>query len=750
VYRLSSEMNLPGWVANSPAGVFIEAEGEKPALDDFLLRLQKETPPRASVQSLEFSILDPVGYTDFTIRESDQSGDATTLVTPDIATCPECLSEILDPSNRRYRYPFTNCTNCGPRYSILLALPYDRPNTTMAAFRMCELCLREYATPTDRRFHAQPNACPVCGPRIELWSPLGETLAVGDDALLATEHAVRQGQVVALKGLGGFHLIADARDQAAVARLRMLKRREEKPFALMFPSTESIEEICEVSPLERRLLTSPECPIVLLRRKKPAGRASLVAPGVAPGNPALGVMIPYTPLHHLLMRELEFPIVATSGNISDEPICTDEHEALHRLRGMTDLFLIHNRPIRRHVDDSVVRVILGRELVLRRARGYAPLPIKLSHDVPDMIAVGPHLKNTVAVARGRNAFISQHIGDLETRESLQAFEQEIVSLQSLYQIRPVQVVSDLHPDYLSTQYAQRLGLPVLQVQHHFAHVASCMAENDLQHPVLGVSWDGTGYGTDGTLWGGEFLLTAADGFRRTATIRPFLLPGGDAAVKEPRRSALGVLYETLGPAVFERKELGPLKAFDDVEAGVLRQMLQKKLNSPATTSIGRLFDAVASILGVRQRCAFEGQAAVELEYLADGVATEAVYEFAITKDGNAGQEKDLRLVAQQTIDWSAMLQAIIDDIAGGVGQGTIAAKFHNTLTEIIVTVARATGVRHIALTGGCFQNRILTERSVHRLREEGFRPYWHQRVPPNDGGISLGQLNAAAFTKPQH
>jgi hydrogenase maturation protein HypF len=512
VYRLSADLHLPGWVANTPAGVFIEAEGEKARLDLFLLRLQREIPPRASIQSLECTFLDPVGYAEFTIRESDLSGETTTIVPPDIATCPDCLSEIFDPSNRRHRYPFTNCTNCGPRYSIITALPYDRPNTTMAGFRMCDACNTEYANPADRRFHAQPNACPVCGPRLELWSPSGTTLAMQDEALQAAADAIRNGHTVALKGLGGFHLMVDARNQHAVQRLRTSKRREEKPFALMFPSADQIDDVCEVSELERRLFHSPESPIVLLRRKHTHQSPSPITPAVAPGNPSLGVLLPYTPLHHLLMRTLGFPVVATSGNISDEPICTNEHEALRRLAGIADLFLVHDRPITRHVDDSLVRVMLGRELVLRRARGYAPLPVRLSRELPDTIAVGPHLKNTVAVARGRNAFLSQHIGDLETRESQEAFERQIASLQSLYRIRPTRVVSDMHPDYLSTQYAQRLGLPVFAVQHHFAHVASCMAENDLQGQVLGVSWDGTGYGPDGTIWGGEFLITTPEGF----------------------------------------------------------------------------------------------------------------------------------------------------------------------------------------------------------------------------------------------
>jgi len=771
VYRLATELGLQGWVVNSSQGVFIEVEGLPDTLNSFLLRLQSDRPPRSSIQSLEFSLLDPLGFAGFEIRASEAEGEKTAIVLPDIATCPECVAEILDPANRRHLYPFTNCTNCGPRYSILEALPYDRPNTTMARFPMCDACRSEYENPLDRRFHAQPNACPVCGPHLDLWDPDGVVLATHHAALLEAAAAIRRGAVVAVKGLGGFLLVVDARKHDAVIRLRERKHREEKPFAVMVPDIAAVQALCSVDPLEERLLLSPEAPIVLLRRNIREGERrgqAAVSPAVAPGNPFLGVMLPYTPLHHLLMRELGFPIVATSGNISDEPICTDEQEALKRLGGIAELFLVHDRPIRRHVDDSVLRVMLGRELVLRRARGYAPLPVSVSFALPDLLAVGPHLKNTVAVARGHNIFISQHIGDLETQESFEAFQREIRSLGSLYDIKPSGVVSDLHPDYLSTKYANGLGIPVTHIQHHFAHVAACMAENGLDGQVLGVSWDGTGFGADGTIWGGEFLLTGAGGYERVATLRSFMLPGGEAAVKEPRRTALGLLYEMFGQDLFESNRFLLAGAFGAKELVLLQQVMRKRINTPVTTSAGRLFDGVASILGLRHRCSFEGQAAMELEFLTSGVDTGEDYGFQITdfKSEHGATEPAQRSSAPTAtpqspirhpqsavgiphaparIDWAPMILQILEDVRCTVPSTLIAAKFHNTLAEIIVAVAKRGKDERVALTGGCFQNRTLTERAVHRLRAEGFRPYWHQRVPPNDGGIALGQLSAASL-----
>jgi hydrogenase maturation protein HypF len=785
VFRLATALKLAGWVNNSPQGVFIEVEGPRLALKKFLLRLETEKPPRSFIQSLEASWLDPAGYAGFEIRESEIGGDKTALVLPDIATCPDCLSEIFNPKNRRYRYPFTNCTNCGPRFSIIESLPYDRANTSMKTFTMCPQCQAEYDDPRDRRFHAQPNACPVCGPHLELWpggSDCGNVESPdpherGFDALLAAVKAIRAGKIVAVKGLGGFHLMADARNDKAVRLLRKRKHREEKPFALMFPSLKSVKAECEVSPLEERLLRSPESPIVLL--KKIGNRQSAIGNSIAPGNSCLGVVLPYTPLHHLLMAELGFPAVATSGNLSDEPICTDEREALERLGGIADVFLVHNRPIVRHVDDSIVRVMLDRELVLRRARGYAPLPIQLrsaecgvrngAHGdsrptkTPNseiILAVGAHLKNAVALSVGNQVFISQHIGDLETEQAHSAFRRVIADFQHLYNAKPQIIAADLHPDYLSTKFALeqvrssgfgRSGPPEggtpnakpqagsprhLGVQHHIAHVLSCMAENEIAPPALGVSWDGTGYGLDDTVWGGEFFLVTDKTVERVAHLRPFRLPGSDKAVKEPRRTALGLLHEMSGDKVFKQKELATVAAFSATEIATLKTMLAKKLNSPLTSSAGRLFDAVASFVNLRQQIRFEGQAAMELEFALDGVETAEGYELPLVT-------RHPSLV----LDWSPMIELILSDVKRGVSTGIISAKFHNALVGAIVAVAKRAGQNRVVLSGGCFQNRYLTERAVRRLQAEGFRPYWHQRVPPNDGGIALGQVIAALRTR---
>ena len=728
VFRLAGQLGLNGWVLNSTAGVFVEVEGEGVMVRQFLLRLEREKPPRAIIQSLEFAILDPAGYQSFEIRYSDESGAKSVLILPDIATCADCLRETLDPRDRRYRYPFTNCTNCGPRFSIIEALPYDRPNTSMKKFAMCPQCDREYHDPSDRRFHAQPNACPHCGPKLEFWDAGGHFLTDSDQALMQAVDFVRTGRILALKGLGGFQLIVDARNESAVARLRSRKQREEKPFALMAPSLDAIEDACSVSELEERLLLSPESPIVLLERRASAGR---LAASIAPGNPFLGVMLPYTPLHHLLLRELGFEIVATSGNLSDEPICTDENEAIERLGAIADGFLVHDRPIVRHVDDSVVRVMRDRELVLRRARGYAPLPVHLKDPLPCVLAVGAHLKNSVALSVGTEVFISQHIGDLATNQAFQAFRRVSEDLLQLYAATPEVIACDMHPEYLSTKHASQFAVPTHPVQHHWAHVLSCMAENEVEPPALGVSWDGTGYGTDGTIWGGEFLLARGGSFERVARFRQFRLPGGEAAIRQPSRTALGVLFEIWGADAFGRRDIPSVRDFLADEIRVIRQMLVRGLNTPVTSSAGRLFDAVASLIGLRHRVSFEGQAAMELEF-AIQLGINASYPFKI-HDGSP-----------LVVDWGCAIEGIVGDAASGRPAGEISAKFHNTLAEIVRAVALRVGEAKIVLTGGCFQNRHLTEACLIRLLDAGFRPYWHQRVPPNDGGISLGQVVAAA------
>jgi hydrogenase maturation protein HypF len=788
VYRLATEMGLSGWVINSSQGVFIEVEGHKPQLDTFLLRVEREKPPRSFIQSLESSFLDPVGFTAFEIRHSEESGPKSVLVLPDLAICPDCLRDIFDPANRRYRYPFTNCTNCGPRFSIIEGLPYDRPNTSMKAFPMCDACRAEYENPLDRRFHAQPNACPQCGPHIELWDRGGKVLATHHDALLHAANAIRRGQVVAVKGIGGFHLMVDARNDDAVQLLRDRKHRVEKPFALMAPSLEQVKVhcMCEVSEFEERLLLSPESPIVLLRRlgRREEGRprGTECAPTVVPGaNPSLGIMLPYTPLHHLLMAELGFPIVATSGNLSDEPICIDEHEALDRLGDIADVFLVHNRPIVRHVDDSIVRVVLGREMVMRRARGYAPLPVRLANtptaDTPgvsaasSVLAVGGHLKNSVAITVGDNVFISQHIGDLETPQAFDAFRRVISDLSMLYEFRPTVIACDLHPNYMSTHFAHERAdqnlqapLPVIAVQHHFAHIAACMAENELigkPGHVLGVSWDGTGYGLDGSIWGGEFLVVdgRCKGFTRAAHLRTFRLPGGDRAVMEPRRTAFALLYELFGDEVIAHTDLQPVAVLSAVERNVLLRMIHTNLNAPLTSSAGRLFDAVAALIGLRQQVTYEGQAAMELEFAAE--ATDAVYPFGIEEERLDASRRDLRLqstpapisnpqspIPNLSLDWALMIHAIIADMGQGMPVGLISAAFHNTLAEMIVAVAQRVGAPRVVLSGGVFQNCRLLERTVTRLTAAGFHPYWHQRVPPNDGGIALGQAVVALSNVP--
>jgi hydrogenase maturation protein HypF len=691
------------------------------------LRVDREKPPLAAIHSLEPTFLDAAGYQGFEIHPSLEGGAPTALVLPDIATCPDCLREIRSPADRRYRYPFANCTNCGPRFTIIEALPYDRSNTTMKGFPLCPRCLAEYENPADRRFHAQPIACPDCGPQLALWDRGGAVLAAGDEALLAAARALRQGALLALKGLGGFHLLAEARNGEALARLREGKQREEKPFALMYPSLAQVEAHCQVSPLEARLLLAPEAPIVLLRRK-----GDDLSPLVAPGHPCLGVMLPYTPLHHLLCGELGFPLVATSGNLADEPICIEEGQALERLGGIADLFLVHNRPIRRHADDSIARLVAGRELVLRRARGYAPLPVRCSSPLPPALALGAHLKNTVALALGHRAFLSQHLGDLETAPALEAFDQALGDLQQLYAAHPTAVACDLHPDYLSTRRAQELGLRVVEVQHHYAHVLACMAENHLDPPALGVCWDGAGYGPDGTVWGGEFLLVDERGYRRLARLRPFPLPGGDQAAREPRRAALGLLWSLYGEETLAL-DLPTLHAFTATELRVLAQMLRRGFNAPLSSSAGRLFDAAASLLGLRQHNRFEGQAAMQLE-------------FALEEGNGDAYPMNLLSGEPATLDWGPMIEALLTDQRSGVGLGRISARFHKGLVEGILAVARVAGQEQVALSGGCFQNQYLCERAIARLRQEGFRPHWHQRIPPNDGGIALGQLVAAGRT----
>jgi hydrogenase maturation protein HypF len=740
VYRLATELGLTGWVCNTTHGVCLEVEGSRELLRDFLRRLDTDKPLHAHIQQRETVCLTPVGSATFAIQESHAGGEKTALILPDLATCTACLQDLFNPQDRRYLYPFINCTHCGPRFSLMEAVPYDRSHTTMRHFPMCHACQAEYDAPLDRRFHAEPNACPQCGPQLAFWDRHGRVQATRHDAVLAAAAAIRQGAIVAVKGLGGFHLLVDTSNATAVQRLRQRKRRPEKPFALLYPSLEAVREHCCISDLEARLLCSPAAPLVLLRRL-PA-TASLAA--IAPGNPSFGVMLPAHPLHHLLMAELRCAVVATSGNRSDEPICTDEAEALVRLAGIADWFLVHNRPIAQHVDDSIVRVLLGRTQVLRRARGYAPLPVRcastLAHTGPGpgrvtcppvVLAVGGQEKNAVALTVGHDVLISQHIGALETSEGFNTFNRVVTSLAGLYDVHPTLVACDRHPGYLSAQWAAQRAVRRVTVQHHYAHVLACMADNDLTAPVLGVAWDGTGYGLDGTIWGGEFLQVTPAAFRRVAHVRPFCLPGGAKAITEPRRAALGLLYSVFGDGLMTMPELAPCQTFSSQELQLVCTMLRRGLNAPLTSSVGRLFDAMAAIVGLHHIASFEGQAAMALEFAVDEQATDAAYPYGLT----AG--------VPLLVDWQPMVCQVLDDLRQGVPVGEIAAKFHHTLVAALVAVARYVGERHIVLTGGCFQNRYLTECAVSRLRAAGFTPYWHQHVPPNDGGLALGQVIAA-------
>jgi hydrogenase maturation protein HypF len=708
VYRLATEMSLTGWVLNSSAGLVVEVEGASDQLSRFEQRLEQERPKASVVTVREFAWLAAEGSTRFEILASDHDSGKTVNVLPDLATCPECREELFDPGNRRFEYPFTNCTNCGPRYTIVVDIPYDRPNTTMREFTLCPACRDEYENPSNRRFHAQPNACPVCGPQLD------GTIEDAVEALL-------QGEIVALKGIGGFQLLVDARNPEAVARLRERKHREEKPFALMMPSLEVARAYCEMSPAEVQLLESQAAPIVLLQPKRSQARPGAgIAWNVAHCSPYLGVMLPYSPLHHLLMQECRFPLIATSGNRSDEPIAIVNEEASVRLKDIADHFLMHNRPIVRACDDSVVRLTRGRAGILRRARGYAPLGIHVSMSLPPVLAVGGHLKNTVAIGVGHDVFLSQHIGDLETLEARGAFEKAIDDLCRLYSFKPEAVACDLHPDYASTHWAEKSGLPLIRVQHHQAHVAACAAENKVQGGYLGVSWDGTGYGLDGAIWGGEFFHVEGKQYERIAHLRSFGLPGGDAAVREGWRSAASLMFEVFGleralPDMGKQSPGNPR-----LDEGKVRYMLQRGINVAPTTSVGRLFDAVACISGVARENRFEGHAAMLLENEIGLLRTEEAYPLP------GG-------------DWGPLILAVMTDKSAGVAVPLIAARFHNALVEWILEVAASAKLKQIVLSGGVFQNRYLTERAAAALESRGFEVHTHQQVPPNDGGIALGQ-----------
>jgi hydrogenase maturation protein HypF len=755
VYGLAIRLGLNGWVRNTSAGVEIQVDGTAEIINSFITLLKSELPPLARLDSIEVTYEIPRGFSGFDIINSESLAGAFQPISPDVSICPDCLRELLDPSDRRFRYPFINCTNCGPRFTIITDIPYDRSNTTMSTFEMCPDCATEYTNPLDRRFHAQPVACPVCGPQVWLEGADGRRIAERDDAILFTQKLLANGKIVAIKGLGGFHLACDALNIEAVTELRKRKLRVDKPFALMMPDLESVDEHCYMIESERALLESRQRPIVLLRRRP----GSPIVAEVAPKQLTIGVMLPYTPIHYLLfVQERGFqehsneirPLVMTSGNLSDEPIATNNDEARLRLGSLADAFLFHNRDIRTRCDDSVIRIPPIPELAikesnngkidssiyfLRRSRGYAPDPIRLPFEVPALLATGPELKNTFCVTRQRYAFVSHHIGDMENYETLRSFEDGVEHFERLFRINPVGIVCDLHPDYLTSRYAMQraqLGsLPLFRVQHHHAHIAACMADNGLpdRHQVIGLAFDGTGYGDDGAIWGGEFLVADYASYQRSFHLDYFPLPGGDAAIKRPARTALALLWK-LG--IDWDEQLAPVNDLCFEERQALRIQLERGLNTPRTSSMGRLFDAAAALAGVRQRVNYEAQAAIEFEAALDP-SEYGSYLFVI-------QEK--------VVDVGEAFRGLLSDVNSGVSIPKISARFHNGLVElsrqVCARLRSKTGIGEVALSGGVWQNMALLERTTHNLRKDGFTVYIHKQIPANDGGLSLGQAIVGA------
>ncbi len=733
IYRLAIEQELGGSIRNTPAGVTIEVEGSEDRVDGFLNRLPAEVPALAQITGMEVRESPLKGESGFRILSSAGSEAMHTLISPDVALCDDCLRELLDPANRRYRYPFINCTNCGPRFTIVRDIPYDRPSTSMAEFTMCPACRAEYEDPLNRRFHAQPNACWDCGPRLQLWNTEGEPLELGDplEKAVALLHA---GNIVALKGLGGFHLAADATNPKAVTRLRERKHRVEKPFAVMVPDLAAAERFCQVDDTAHELLSSRQRPIVLLQAKRP----TRMAEAVAPYNADLGVFLPYTPLHHLLFAIGGFSaLVMTSGNISEEPIAIDNREVVGRLGRMADAFLVHNRDILLRCDDSVVRPVGGRARQLRRSRGYVPVPVFLDEDLPPVLAAGGELKNTICLARGDQAFLSQHVGDLENLESYGFFHEAVEHLQRILEITPEIVAYDLHPDYFSTRWAlEQTGVQLVGVQHHHAHIAACMAENRLHGKVIGFALDGTGYGTDGWIWGGEVLLADLSSFERVAHLAYVPLPGGQVAIREPWRMAVACLARNFGREFLDRR-IPLLREVDASSVELVLRMLERELNSPLTSSCGRLFDAVAALVGLRYRVNYEAQAAIELEMAAHDSQDEAAYPMGLIARGSCW-----------IIDTRPLFEALLDDLDRRQTIGTMSRRFHNALVAVFSRLARLlrarTGLNRICLSGGSFQNVYLFERLRARLIADDFEVFSHAAVPPGDGGLSLGQAIIAA------
>lgn len=721
IARLATKCSQNGWVKNTSQGVLIAVEGLKAQQQKFLDALQNELPPFAEISDLKITVLPFAHFEKFEIVPSVENSQISAFSLPDIATCPECVADIFDPKSRYFRYPFTSCCSCGARYSIATRQPFDRENTSMATFKLCNDCTNEYQTMNNRRFHAQTLGCEKCGVQLVFCDEFGDVLAEKDTALKFAVEQLKAGKIVALKGIGGFQLLVDATNQEAVERLRERKKRPMKPFALMVQNLAQAQMLCEISECEQAALISPAAPIVLLKKRSQTN----IAEAVAPQQKLLGVMLVYSPLHHLLLHDLGLPIVATSGNCSNEPICTDNEQALANLSGIADYFLMHNRQILRPLDDSIVREINGKMTVLRRARGFTPLPIQLKNLLENTLAVGGQMKNTVAISHQNQAILSQHLGDLDSLATQQQFEKTLVDLQNSYAFQPVRVMHDLHLDYVSTQFASSLNIQKNAVQHHYAHALSCMAENNLEPPVLGIVWDGTGFGLDKTIWGGEFLQIHDTGFERFAHFKNFPLVGGSKAIQEPRRVALGLLFEIFGESIFENSNLD----FSKNEMALLKIALTKNLNCPKTSSVGRLFDGVASFLGLCQINQYEGHGAMLLENCAAENDTTDFYNFEI---------------GEKVIDWKPIILQLLED-KKTQSISHCAAKFHNTLAKICVEICKLAGKKSIVLSGGCFQNALLTKKVFDELTAANFVVHTHQNVPPNDGGLALGQLHAAYF-----
>lgn len=757
VFKQAIQKGLTGWVCNTSAGVDIEVNGEPGDISIFIQSLKSDAPPLARIDSVEYHHIPIKPYTSFEIIHSQEVSNAFQPISPDISICPDCLKELFDPEDRRYRYPFINCTNCGPRLTLIEEIPYDRPNTTMKDFEMCPDCKNEYSDPTERRFHAQPIACPVCGPQVWLEFPreTGKThhrmIASGDDAILAAQKLLLKGKIVAIKGLGGFHLACDATNPKAVTELRRRKLRVDKPFALMMADITDIEAHCLINPAERELLVDRERPIVIVARKK----TSPIAREVTPMQNTLGVMLPYTPLHYLLFappvgKGKVFkhnlskmpPLVMTSGNLSEEPIAIHNDEARERLSGLADAFLLHNRPIRTRCDDSVLRTFHGASFPLRRSRGYAPFPVYLASESPQILATGAELKNTFCIVHDRYAFLSHHIGDMENVETYDSFVDSISHYESLFRVKPEAIAYDLHPNYLATRYAldraKSEGLPSFGIQHHHAHIVSCMAENSLasNQPVIGVAFDGTGYGEDGAIWGGEFLLADYGGYRRVCHLKYIPLPGGDTAIRKPARIALAYLWAC---KIDWEPELHPVSAICAEEQSILKSQLELKINTPLTSSMGRFFDAVASITGVRQKVNYEAQAAIEFEALADP-HEKGEYNLLLEPDGSPD-------IAAYQINPAPLIGELLEDMHKDIAIATISARFHNSIARMVSNVCNTIridfGINDVVLSGGVWQNLTLLHRTHDLLVSEYFRVHIHHQVPTNDGGLALGQAVVA-------